>query len=166
MTPQNFSGCADGVLVRQFEPGDEAAFRALNEEWIRRYFKLETKDEAAFADPRTTILAKGGQILIAVIDGEKVGCCALLRIGEGEFEVAKMAVSPAHQGKGIGRCLLSAAIEEARSTRASRLYLETNHTLTAAIRLYESLGFRHLDASEIKPSPYARTDVYMELGLD
>jgi hypothetical protein len=37
--------------------------------------------------------------------------------------------------------------------------------LTPAIRLYESMGFKHLDADRIVPSAYARADVYMELTL-
>ena len=82
-----------------------------------------------------------------------------------EFEVAKMAVSPAYQGQGIGRDLLRAAIEEARSLGATRLCLETNHALVPAIRLYESLGFKHRDPSRFVKSPYARSDVQMELDL-
>ena len=154
------------VIIRSFQAGDEAAFRTLNEQWIKHYFKVEAKDEAAFADPRRTILERGGQILIATVGGRSVGCCALLRMNrEDEFEVAKMAVAAECQGKGIGRRLLGATIEEARRMRARRLYLETNHILTPAIRLYESLGFRHLDATQVTPSPYDRADVYMELIL-
>jgi ribosomal protein S18 acetylase RimI-like enzyme len=48
---------------------------------------------------------------------------------------------------------------------ARRFYLETNHALTPAIRLYESVGFKHIDPSRIVPSPYERADVYMELFL-
>jgi len=76
-----------------------------------------------------------------------------------------MAVEPSYQGAGIGRRLLQAVIEEARRAGAHRLYLETNHVLTPAIRLYESLGFKHIDPSRIIPSAYARADVYMELLL-
>lgn len=81
----------------------------------------------------------------------------------GEFEVVKMAVTETHQGAGIGRRLLAHTIAVARSTGAIRLYLETNRKLATAIRLYESLGFRHLLPEEIVPSPYARADVYMEI---
>jgi putative acetyltransferase len=74
-----------------------------------------------------------------------------------------MAVTPACQGTGIGRKLLQTVIEAGRASGARRLYLETNHILKPAIRLYESMGFRHLSPDRIIPSPYARADVYMEL---
>lgn len=154
------------LFIRSFQTGDEAVFRTLNEEWIKRYFQVEAKDETMFVDPRKTILEKGGHILLAVAGGESVGCCALLPMVDGEFEVAKMAVAPGHQGHGIGRRLLRAVIEEAKRMQTRRLYLETNHTLKPAIRLYESMGFRHIDPSEVAPSPYARADVYMELKLE
>lgn len=154
------------LTIREFGPGDEAAFRKLNEEWIIRYFVLEPKDEASLADPRGTILDRGGRIFLAVREGQPVGCCALLARAPGEFEVAKMAVTESTQRAGIGRRLLRKAIAEARASGAHRLYLETNRKLEAAIRLYESLGFRHLPPERIVPSPYARANVYMELHLD
>ena len=153
------------IGVRQFEPGDAAAFRRLNEEWITRYFRIEPKEEPILADPQTTILDSGGRIFFATAGERCVGCCALIRMRDTEFEVAKMAVEPSYQRGGLGRRLLQAAIEEARSAGARRLYLETNHGLTPAIRLYESVGFKHVDANRIVPSPYARADVYMELIL-
>ena len=76
-----------------------------------------------------------------------------------------MAVTESHRRAGIGRRLLEKAVEEARASGAHRLYLETNRKLVNAIRLYESLGFRHLPPQRITPSPYARADVYMELYL-
>ena len=91
-----------------------------------------------------------------------MGCCALLRIGDDEYEVAKMAVTSKVQGSGIGRKVLHATIEAARASGARRLYLETNHTLEPAIRLYESAGFKHLPPEKITPSVYDRADVYME----
>jgi ribosomal protein S18 acetylase RimI-like enzyme len=154
------------TIVRRFQAGDETAFRLLNEQWIERYFKIEAKDQRTLSDPRKTIIEPGGAILLATANGRSVGCCALLRISDHEFEVAKMAVAPEFQGRGIGRTLLSATIEEARSLGATRLYLETNHVLKPAIALYESLGFRHIDPTNIVPSVYARADVYMEMFLN
>jgi len=153
------------IGIRQFQPGDAAAFRRLNEEWITRFFRIEPKEELVLADPQATILDLGGRIFFASTGERCVGCCALVRLREKEFEVAKMAVEPSYQGAGIGRKLLHAAIEEGRNVGAQRLYLETNHTLTPAIRLYESMGFKHIDADRIIPSAYQRADVYMELIL-
>lgn len=154
------------LTIREFEPGDELAFRALNEAWITRYFVMEPEDEHALADPWGTILNPGGRILFAVQQGRVVGCCALRAMGPGEFEVAKMAVAESARRSGIGRRLLTGVVEAARAARAARLYLETNRILTPAIRLYESAGFRHLPPERIVPSPYARADVYMEMWLD
>src|SRR5579863_8274527 len=91
------------VIIREFRPGDEADFRRLNEEWIVRYFAMEQKDEEVLADPQTTILDRGGRLFLAVRGGQTIGCCALLAIGPGEFEVAKMAVAESFRRSGIGR---------------------------------------------------------------
>ena len=166
MSARNELRASAQTIVRRFQAGDETAFRLLNEQWIERYFKIEAKDQSALSDPRKIIIEPGGAILLATVNGRSVGCCALLRISDHEFEVAKMAVAPEFQGRGIGRTLLSATIEEARSLGATRLYLETNHVLKPAIALYESLGFRHIDPANIVPSVYARADVYMEMFLN
>jgi putative acetyltransferase len=153
------------LAFREFLPGDGVHFRRLNEEWIVRYFALEPKDEEALSDPERTILNRGGRIFFAVRQGRPVGCCALLAIAPGEYEVAKMAVTESAQGAGIGRLLLQTVIAAGRAAGATRLYLETNRKMEPALRLYESLGFQHLPPERITPSPYARSNVSMELIL-
>jgi putative acetyltransferase len=126
---------------------------------------MEAKDKESLADPQSSILNAGGRIFLATIEQQCIGCCALLRLCDEEFEVAKMAVAPAYQGSGIGRNLLQTVVQVARSAGARRLYLETNHILTPAIRLYQSIGFKPVPPSRIVPSPYARADVCMEMIL-
>ena len=154
-----------GTLFRDFAPGDETAFRDLNEEWIRAFFVLEPKDEAILNNPRKYILDPGGAIFIAELDGKTVGCCALLNMGNGCYEVGKMAVSPKTRGRGLGRKLLEYVIERARETGASRLFLETNRKLENAVRLYEAAGFTPVPEERLQASPYARSDLAMELFL-
>jgi putative acetyltransferase len=163
---QEQSACISEITIREFQSGDETAFRELNEEWIKRYFRVEAKEQEVLADPKGTILDDGGKIFFATVENRCVGCCALRRLSRDEFEVAKMAVTPSFQGSGIGRKLLQVVIEAGRAMGARRLYLETNHTLTPAIRLYESVGFQHIPRERITPSVYARADVYMELIFD
>jgi putative acetyltransferase len=152
------------VIVRVFHPGDEYAFRRLNEEWITRYFRLEEKDAEVLSNPKA-IIDSGGSILMALAGDVAIGCCALVPMGNGSFEVSKMAVTRSHQGRGIGRRLLTEVVNEARHLGARRLYLETNSTLHPAIRLYESVGFKKISAEGVKPSPYQRADVYMDMRL-
>ncbi|HSZ17530.1 MAG TPA: GNAT family N-acetyltransferase [Terracidiphilus sp.] len=157
------AGCE--IELRRFQPGDETAFRLLNEQWIAKSFVIEEKDSEVLCDPVGKILNHGGHIFMAVTGTRKIGTCALLVMGSGVFEVAKMAVDEHFRGEGIGRALLEYTIVEARKLGAHRLYLETNNTLSNAVHLYESLGFRHLDPQRVTPSPYARANVFMEKFL-
>ena len=150
------------VHIRSFQPGDEEAFRRLNEAWIQKYFRLEEKDREILNDPHTHVLAQGGQIFMAFQGGEAIGCCALLALGDESWEIAKMAVAESERGQGIGRQLLEHAIEYANAQGSCRLYIETNSSLANAIHLYESVGFRHVPPERVQRSPYARANVFLE----
>jgi N-acetylglutamate synthase-like GNAT family acetyltransferase len=153
------------LQLREFKPGDEAAFRHLNEAWINKYFELEEKDLQTLHQPETYILAQGGHIFMAEHAGKAVGCCALIRIADGAFELSKMGVAEEERGRGIGRRLLEYVVAEARRRGMKRLYLETNKKLENAIHLYESIGFSHVPPECVTPSPYQRADVFMEMQL-
>ncbi|MEP7366262.1 MAG: GNAT family N-acetyltransferase, partial [Acidobacteriota bacterium] len=147
------------LSIRAFAPGDEQAFRELNEAWITRYFEMEAPDVAILNDPKGLILDPVGHVLIAELDGASVGTCALVAMPKDTFEVVKMAVAESQRGKGIGRELMAAVVETARRVGAKRLHLETNSVLEPAIRLYESFGFVRVAAN----SEFRRADVAMEL---
>ena len=103
-----------------FRPGDEEDFGRLNEEWIVRYFALEAKDQQVLDDPVTHILNPGGQIIMAASYGRNIGCCALVRLEEGVYELAKMAVTEALRGRGIGRQILDFAPERRKPSLYTR----------------------------------------------
>ena len=149
----------DTVEIVEFAPGHAEAFRVLNEAWISKYFALEAKDREVLGDPQGKIIAKGGRIFMAMRDGQAVGCAALLKMDDGGYEVAKMTVSEALRGSGLGRMLMQRCIEAGAELGATRLYLETNSGLTPALGLYRAMGFRDLAPAE---TPYERADVFME----
>jgi len=144
---------------------DGTAFRTLNEEWISRYFVLEKKDRETLSDPENTILRQGGKVFLADVEGTTVGCVALIPMGDGIYELSKMAVSPAMRGQGIGRRVLEYAIAQAKALGAKSLFLGSNSVLKNAVHLYESVGFRHVPPDELPDMHYARADVFMEMGL-
>jgi putative acetyltransferase len=153
------------IHIRTFQPSDADAFRTLSEEWIAPNFGIEAEDRLTLDDPQGHILEPGGQIFM-VVDGEKpIGCCALIPLRPGVFEVAKMSITQSYRGNGIGRKVLAHAIEQAKLLGADSLYLESSAKLADAIHLYESLGFRHLPPEKVTPSPYARANVFMDLQL-
>src|SRR6202000_1993811 len=131
---------SQGEIV-DYTPAHQLAFRQLNEQWITKYFRMEEGDYKALDHPQEYILDKGGYIYIGLHKGEPLATCALIRMDDGGFELAKMAVSPKSQGLGIGYLIGKACIEKARSLGASRVYLESNTALKPAINLYHKIGF-------------------------
>jgi N-acetylglutamate synthase-like GNAT family acetyltransferase len=126
---------------------------------------MEDKDRETLNDPENAILRKGGHIFMAYIGGKVVGCVALIPMGDGVYELSKMAVSPRLRGLGIGRKLLEHTIAQARVIGASSLFLGSNRKLENAVHLYESIGFRHLPPERIPRSAYTRANVFMEMEL-
>ena len=151
------------IEIRPYRLSDGAAFRELNEDWIGKNFGLEEKDRSTLSDPERYILQPGGHIFMATSGDEAVGCCALLFMRPGVYEVAKMTVAEAYRGQGLGRKLLAYTISQGKALGATSLYLETNNKLGDAIHLYEALGFRHLPPERVVPSPYERANLFMEL---
>ena len=152
-----------GVRIVPYRPDHAAAWVSLNEYWILDGgYVLEPKDRLVLDDPHGSILSKGGVIFIAEHDGEAVGCCSLMLMPDGGYQVGKMAVATDAQGLGLGRRLLDAGEAYARSADAPRLYLETNSSQIHAIALYRRFGFVDLPP---QPTPYARCNVWMAKRL-
>ena len=149
------------VRVVDFEPRWREDFARLNIEWLERWFTVEPVDREVLGDPETHIIATGGRVLFAVDDSDQaLGTVALLRHGDGEIEMTKMAVEPGVRGAGIGRKLVAAALDAFAQMGGDKLFLETNTQLVPAIKLYQSVGFRHQPTLRAG-SHYQRANVYM-----
>ncbi|KAB8185241.1 GNAT family N-acetyltransferase [Lysobacter maris] len=151
---------ATEVRVVPFAPQWRGDFYRLNAEWLAKYYRIEPIDHAVLSEPEQHILEPGGAILIAVVGDEAVGTCALMVDAPGVYELTKMAVTERHQGLGIGRKLMDAAIAEFERLGGRELFLESQQRLQPALRLYESVGFELQPG--VKPGThYQRADVYM-----
>ena len=89
-----------------FSPSHVADWRALNEAWLAEGgFAIEAKDRKVLDDPQGQILTPGGRIFFVERDSDVVGCCALMAMDDGGFEVAKMTIAPSARGQGLSRRL-------------------------------------------------------------
>jgi diamine N-acetyltransferase len=89
------------------------------------------------------------EILVAEVDG---GLAGYVQFGDvdisevdlepGDQDLRRVCVETRLHGRGIGRVLTEAALAHPRLTRAPRVFLQVWEQNTAAVGLYESLGFR------------------------
>ncbi len=150
------------VAIIDYTPEYHNDFRQLNHEWITKYFRLEVSDNLALDHPDEKILHPGGHIFMAIYKGEAVGTCALIKMSDNRFELAKMAVTERAQGKNIGYLLGKHSLDKARELGATSVFLESNTKLKPAITLYHKLGFQKIVGP---PSPYERANIQMEVVL-
>jgi amino-acid N-acetyltransferase len=72
-----------------------------------------------------------------------IGCCALQFCWEDLAEIRSLAVHPDHLGRGIGRQLTQAVLEEAKQFDVKQIF-----TLTYKPKFFQPFGFVKIDRSE------------------
>ena len=96
--------------------------------------------------PRSSVPSSIDGMLVAEDGGEIVGYVAVGRATRLESnrhvaDIRGLAVAPDHQGRGLGRALVQAALDAARERGARKVTLRVLAPNTAARALYESCGF-------------------------
>jgi putative acetyltransferase len=89
--------------------------------------------------------APRGSLLVATLDGQAAGCCALRPLDAADYpnaaEMKRLYVRKAFRGFGLGRQLAEAILDEARRAGYSCVLLDTLDDMEAARALYTELGF-------------------------
>ena len=138
-------------------------FKALNLQWIKKYFRVEEEDRKILENPKSYVIDRGAQIFFAINDGKAIGTAAMVLVEESIFELSKMAVDPNYQGLGIGRRIVDECIKFAKYHKAQEIFLITNDKLLPALELYRSSGFE-LDEN-YDDNRYERGNTKMKLSL-
>ncbi|HKW12752.1 MAG TPA: helix-turn-helix domain-containing GNAT family N-acetyltransferase [Gemmatimonadaceae bacterium] len=136
---------------------------------VAQYFaELAARFEHGF-DPGTSISAEDdelrpprGAFLLASIDGQPAACGAVKTIAPKVGSLKRMWVASSTRGLGLGRRMLHALEVKARELAIETLRLETNRSLTEAIRMYERSGYAEVPA--FNDEPYG--DHWFEKHLD
>ncbi|MEZ6133300.1 MAG: GNAT family N-acetyltransferase [Pirellulaceae bacterium] len=95
----------------------------------------------AYAQPRSVFYVVTGESRV-------LGCGGLAPLVGGDeltCELKKMYFLPEARGRGAGRVLVELLINDAIRAQFAFMYVETLERMTAANRLYQSLGFEPLD---------------------
>ena len=133
-------------------------FKNLNIAWLQKYFYVEPIDEVMLSDPKKYIIDKGGYIFFAEVNNEIAGTFALMKVQDGVYELAKMAVDEKFQGHKIGNRMMEFAIGKVKSVAAKKLILYSNTMLGPAIHLYRKYGFEEVP---LENSEYKRSNIKM-----
>ena len=73
---------------------------------------------------------------VAEVDGRVMGCCALEVVWSDLAEIKSLAVDEANTGRGVGKALVSAAIEQAGELGVAKVF-----ALTLEPDFFEKMGF-------------------------
>jgi ribosomal protein S18 acetylase RimI-like enzyme len=154
------------IRLRPFTKADQPFVRALILDGLKsRFGVIDDSLNPDLTDIHAHYIESGETFLVAELNGQIVGCGALIR-EDGSDETARIvrvSVDVEHQGRGIGRQISAALVESARERGFSKILVETNEDWDSALRLYQSLGFQE-DAR--LPSPeFGFIEVHMRLDL-
>ena len=156
---------ADGISVRTFRIGqDEDAWVALNHRAFSRHPEqgawtrqdLDMREREPWFDPEGFFLAeRAGRVVgfhwTKIHGGAKSHDGNDKPADRGDHghepigEVYVVGVDPDERGTGLGRALTLAGLRYLRARGLAQVMLYVDETNTAAIGLYESLGFTHWD---------------------
>ena len=102
-------------------------------------------------------------VLLLVVDpaGEVVGTAAVRLLEPGTGELKRMWLRPSRQGRGLGRRLMDACLDEARRLGCRALRLDTQARMEAAVHLYRAYGFSEIP----RYNDNRRADIWMERRL-
>lgn len=155
-----------GPRLRRLQPADHEAVSAL----LTAAYEMHVRIEPSYVDRLTDLAGRDrdAEVWVALDGDDLLGTVTLCPPGspyrevarddEGEFRM--LAVDPRAQGRGVGRLLTEAAVDHARRRGQVAVVLSTTATMTAAHRLYESMGFVRTPDRDWSPAPAVDLLVY------
>ena len=151
------------IKIVNYRPEDQPYFERFNRAWIEELFEMEPVDEWVLTNPYKAIIEPGGAILMAVYDGVVAGTVGLRKVTDDNYEFTKMAVDQDFRRKGIAEAISYASFRKAKDLGAKTIVLYSNRKNAGAIKLYEKLGFRHV---EVEAGVYKRANVKMVIDIE
>lgn len=137
------------VSIVDYKPSLKKWFYELAGNWLLGVLdgELEEEDKFTLNNPDKAYLDEGGFVFFALYKTEVVGCVALKRLNEYQFEFAKLFINPNHRKLGIATKLIDRCIHRCVENKTKQLYLQTTLSMPEAHQLYYKLGFDDCEPS-------------------
>jgi ribosomal-protein-alanine N-acetyltransferase len=85
-----------------------------------------------------------GYVCRVACAGDEVVGYGVMSVGAGEAHILNLCVNAHFRCRGVGKQLLKYLVERARAAGMGEAFLEVRPSNTAAIRLYQSMGFEQV----------------------
>lgn len=151
------------IAIVDYRPEHQPYFETFNRAWIEELFEMEPVDEWVLTNPEDAILNNGGAILMAEYNGTIAGTVGLRKVDDNVYEFTKMAVDKNFRRLGIAEAISYASFKKAKELGAKTVILYSNTKNAGAVKLYEKIGFQHV---EVEQGVYKRANVKMVIDID
>lgn len=122
--------------------------------------------EAELAGLPGAYAAPAGALLLACVDGEPAGCCAMRPLYNTDHlnacEMKRLFVRPAFRGFGLGRLLVERVLSDGQLSGYTTMLLDTLSDMETARALYQEVGFVEVAPYYHNPIPGAH---YLKVDL-
>lgn len=122
--------------------------------------------EAELAELPGVYAPPAGTLLLACIDGEPAGCCAMRPLYNTDHlnacEMKRLFVRPAFRGFGLGRLLVERVLSDGQLSGYTTMLLDTLNDMETARALYQEMGFVEVAPYYHNPIPGAH---YLKVDL-
>ena len=156
---------ASNVEIRSVRPDEYTVAGEVTAASYREFDPRGAPDWQAYLRRIADVAGRAGHtvVLVAVVDGEIAGTATLEidrhiesgwkeELAPDEAHLRMLGVHPSHRREGIGRSLVEATIDLARTRGKARLTLETTPEMRAAHAMYAEMGFTPTGRREVAPS--------------
>lgn len=153
----------DRIALAEMDPRSDEARYCLREYYaeLGRRFK-QGFDVSLSRDPDAKDMRRPrGSFVVAISDTLPIGCVGLKGTDHGYAEIKRLWVAPSARGLGLGKRLMDAAEDAARTLDIALLRLDTNSALPEAGQLYRTTGWREIPRFNDDPYP----DLFFEKRL-
>jgi ribosomal protein S18 acetylase RimI-like enzyme len=164
------------MQIRRLTPRDASGYRTLRLRAYREHpeaftSSVEEVERLPLAASEMRLAVEHHRFWGAFQDNRMCGMVGLEREtrmkNHHKGTVVGMYVPPELTGRGIGKALMSALVDDARKWKLELLVLTVTESSGTAAKLYERAGFRSFGieprAVKIDGKPYAKNHMYLEL---